>query len=283
MEKITIQHVSDTALWVAYYRFTESQQAKPLFNDPFAGLLIGGRGKEIAESMKETSKYTRWSVVTRTHIIDNYIESLVKEGIDAVINLGTGLDTRPYRMNLPKSLHWIEVDFPHVIEHKQKILKNETPRVQLERISLDLSSDNERRKMFADLGKRFKKVLILTEGVLPYLSEDQVAVLARDLKEQSSFRYWIAEYFSADIYRYFKRSRRMHKLKNAPFVFFPHDWFKFFADHGWQKNQVRYLAEESQKLGRPMPMPWWTFILKPFLKGARFTQQMGYVIFKPLE
>ena len=71
------------------------------------------------------SRYTGWSVVIRTHIIDSYIRELIQEGVDTIVNLGAGLDTRPYRLDLPPSLHWIEVDFPHMIQLKEDRLANE--------------------------------------------------------------------------------------------------------------------------------------------------------------
>ena len=74
-----------------------------------SAILVGERGKKISDSMGNTSRYTEWSVISRTVIIDRFIEKLIKDGVDAVINLGAGLDARPYRMNLPENLQWIEV------------------------------------------------------------------------------------------------------------------------------------------------------------------------------
>jgi len=38
-----------------------------------------------------------------------------------VVNLAAGLDARPYRMSLPASLQWIEVDLPEILAYKEKI------------------------------------------------------------------------------------------------------------------------------------------------------------------
>ncbi|HKJ46290.1 MAG TPA: class I SAM-dependent methyltransferase [Balneolales bacterium] len=65
-------------------------------------------------------------MIVRTVIMDEYIMQCVSEyGVDSVINLAAGLDTRPYLMNLPSSLHWYEVDLPDIIQYKEKILANE--------------------------------------------------------------------------------------------------------------------------------------------------------------
>ena len=80
-----------------------------------------------------------WSVVIRTVIIDNLINQALAEGVDTILNLGAGLDTRPYRMALPKTLRWVEVDYPHVIALKEERLAGEEPYCRLKRIKLDLT------------------------------------------------------------------------------------------------------------------------------------------------
>ncbi len=264
-----IQHVSDTAIWVAYYRALESERPDALFRDDLAKTLVGTRGRAIAENLKRSSRYTRWSVIIRTAIIDDFIRKKVAEGVDLVLNLGAGLDTRPYRLELPASLHWIEVDYPGIIEHKQRLLKAETPRMNLERITLDLADVDERRKLFARLNTQFKSILVLTEGVIPYLTEEHVASLADDLHAEGNFRFWIAEFFSPRIYGYFKTKQSMKRMKNAPFRFFPEDWFGLFRGHGWAPEEIKYLGEESQKLGRTPPYPWWVKLLLRFAKEEK--------------
>ena len=74
-ENIKIEDVSDTALWVATYRATESERSDALFHDPLAKVLVGERGLQIAEHMKKVGRYTRWSIVSRTVIIDRFIRS----------------------------------------------------------------------------------------------------------------------------------------------------------------------------------------------------------------
>jgi O-methyltransferase involved in polyketide biosynthesis len=49
-------------------------------------------------------------------------------------------------MALPKSLRWVEVDYPHVIELKEDRLADEEPRCRLDRIKLDLTDRSARRR-----------------------------------------------------------------------------------------------------------------------------------------
>jgi methyltransferase (TIGR00027 family) len=254
MADTLIEHVSDTAFWIAHYRALEAKRSDALFRDPLAGTLAGDRGRRIAQSMP-MNFWTSWAVVMRTCIIDDFIRSAIAEGVDTVLNLGTGLDTRPYRMDLPESLVWIEADYPSVIEYKQERLREEKPRCRLERVKVDLSDVAARRQMLASIDGRREKIVVLTEGVLVYLSEQEVASLAEDLRTLTRVQYWIAEYFSPEATRYQKRGPMRRYLENAPLRFGPKDWFGFFQQHGWRAKQIRYLAEQAERVRRPIELP----------------------------
>jgi len=280
-----IENVSDTAFWVAYYRSRENERGDALFRDPFAKALVGERGKRISDSMPLISRYTEWSVISRTVIIDRFIEKLISEGVDTVINLGAGLDTRPYRMNLPETLEWIEVDCESIIAHKERILHSERPRCRLTRVAVDLANDRDRKAFFESAAPRAKKVLILTEGVIPYLSSEEVTGLAKDLFAIDRFAYWITEYFHPRVYRYLKETVRTQAMKNAPFKFYPDDWFGFFKNAGWAERETRYSGEIALEFKRRPPMPKWARLIFPFLpkKVREQSRRMaGYTIFARL-
>ncbi len=251
-----LNDVSDTALWVAVYRARESERSDALFHDPHAAKLAGERGSFIDKKMSD-SPYVEWLVVVRTHMIDGFLHALLAEGLDTVVNIGAGLDTRPYRMNLPANLRWIEVDFPRIINLKNERLSGEKPRCRLERISLDLSKERERHELFSRINAESKNVLVITEGVTPYLTNDAVASLAKTLYAQSHFNYFVTDYVSAELMKLLKRSKKQREMKNAPFVFDPGEWTKFFADLGWKVRDLQYIGVEGDKLNRPPPHPWW--------------------------
>ncbi len=282
----TIKHVSDTAIWVSYFRALESERTDALFNDPFARRLVGERGEAIANSMRETSVYARFAVVIRTVVIDRLIRKKVSQGIDTVVNLGAGLDTRPYRLEIPGIQRWIEVDYPHVIEHKANALHDEKASMPLERVSLDLSDRASRQKLLARIASESKNILVLTEGVLPYLTQQQVAELADDLRAHASFKFWIGEYLAKETYRYINSKSRRQQLKNAPFQFFPDDWFGFFKTHGWAADEICYLPVEALKLGRAQPAPWWGKLLMPLMPASvksKFMRMSAYVVYVPAQ
>ena len=263
-----IEHVSDTALWVANYRALESRRSDALFHDPLAEILAGERGQRIARRLQNEAVMA-WAIALRTRIMDELIAAAIAQGVKLALNLGAGLDARPYRMDLPASLDWVEVDYPHMVEFKEERLRGATPRCHLERISLDLNDLAARRDLFGKLGRRPHPILVLTEGVTPYLSNEQVAALADDLRKQENFRFWILDYHSSVAAIRFGRQRMKRHLRKAPFRFQPPDWKSFFASHGWQVNEMRYYSEEGDRLNRPLRLPWRYKVLKLFITKKR--------------
>src|SRR5213596_4397947 len=164
-----VRNISDTALLAAIYRARETERPDAVFCDPFARRLAGERGDQIAKSMPFSERAT-WAWITRTYAYDEFIKEQVREGVDMVVNLAAGLDARPYRMNLPASLHWIEVDLPGILDYKEDVLRGEKPACILDRIRLDLSDANARREVFAELGSRGSKALVISEGLIVYFT-----------------------------------------------------------------------------------------------------------------
>lgn len=283
MSESSIDHVSDTAIWVAYYRAKETLRPDALFKDHLAQILIGNRGHKIAVNMKVIGYYAEWSVISRTLMIDQFIQDLLHQGVDLILNLGAGLDTRPYRMNLPAELKWVEVDFPNIINHKNTVLKAETPKCQLTRVALDLADIEKRRAFLSEINSQAKKILVITEGVIPYLDEEQVASLSYDLQAQSKMNYWITEFFNPWVYRYLKSSVRMSQMEKSPFKFYPSDWIGFFQQRGWNPEVIKYSSEIALENGRKLPQPWWAKIFQIFMskKALENSQKMaGYMIFR---
>lgn len=268
-----IENVSDTALWVAIYRARESTKPNALFHDPFASVLAGEKGEKIARRIP-FAPVIEWILVLRTVAIDRLILSSIQKGVDTVLNLGAGLDTRPYRLSLPSNLRWIEVDLPSIIDLKNQKLHHEKPKCQLERMAFDLSHHNERRELFKTISQESKRVLVITEGVILYLSNDEVESLARDLSALPNFQFWIQDYRMGGYGKWFPKPLRKFYFKDAPFQFAPENWFSFFEKVGWSPDQVVTVYEESKRLHRPMPMKYLFGLLQFMQKSA------GYVLFK---
>ncbi|HEX4151761.1 MAG TPA: SAM-dependent methyltransferase [Steroidobacteraceae bacterium] len=284
-----LHDVSDTAFWIAYHRALESERPDALFHDPFAARLAGERGRRISEAMP-TSRIVGWMVALRTRIIDDYITLAVRAGIDTVLCLGAGLDARPYRMALPPGLRWIEADYPHVIEYKEAVLRHETPRCRLERVKIDLAVEADRQALLERIDASSEAILILTEGVIPYLDNDEAASLAGALRSMRRARFWIVDYLSPQAVEFRRRRRVSRAMQNAPFKFAPGDWFAFFREHGWQVKEIRYYPEEGVRYSRPMPLAAMARLLLAVSRlwmterrRGEFRRFGGYALLEPLE
>ena len=244
-----IRNISDTALWVAVYRARETERADALFRDPFARKLAGERGEQIARDLQAGQRY-EWPYTARTVRFDQIITEQIKQGTEMVINLAAGLDTRPYRMDLPPSLKWIEVDLPAMIDYKEGILAGEKPRCTLVRVRLDLADVAGRRSLFGELGRNARKVLVVTEGLLTYLTRDEVAALGRDLAAQSSFCDWAIDLCSPGLLKMLQKNLAALSEAGSPLKFGPEEGPEFFTAFGWRPAEVYSMLKTAAKIKR---------------------------------
>ncbi len=248
--QFSVRGVSDTALWVAYFRARESQRPDAMFRDPFAERLAGKRGFHYASTLPDGNKH-EWAWVARTYLFDRFVSLAIQEGADLVLNLAAGLDARPYRMKLPASLQWVEVDFPEIITYKQEILAKETPQCRLEQISMDLTNGSARRKLFARLNERAANVAVLSEGLLIYFTAEAVASLAGDLSSCDHFRTWIIDLASPGQLKLMQRTTgRQLSEAGAAFKFAPPEGQNFFLPHGWEPADVQGLLKTAALFDR---------------------------------
>lgn len=282
-----IRHVSDTAYMVAYCRALESGRPDALFRDPLAERLSGARGKAILEGFP-TAPMTTWMVAIRTVVIDELLREAVARGVKTIINLGAGLDTRPYRLEFPTEVKWIEVDYPDVIDFKRSALMTENPNVELEHIGLDLNDGSARSSLLGRLDRCGDRLLVLTEGVVPYLTLEQAGDLARDLRRMNHLDGWILDYVAKESHKYRQRAGVNARMKNAAFKFQPEDWFSFFGERGFSVKDLRYLPERGTKLGREAPLPRRFGLILSLLmrfsspeKRKRFQRYAGYALLEP--
>ena len=220
-----------------------------LFRDPYAGRLAGERGEQIAAAMPNISG-TDWPFVIRTYLFDRFIASEVARGVDTVLNLAAGLDARPYRMPLPASLTWIEVDLPDLLAYKSEVLAGDRPACRLERVPLDLSDTAARRALFGRIAATARNALVLSEGLLIYLTADAVGALARDLAAPRRFERWIVS------------------QAGAPYKFGPAEGPAFFEPYGWKPVDVQSMLEAARRARRlPLFLRVMAFLPQP--KGPR--------------
>jgi methyltransferase (TIGR00027 family) len=241
-----ISNVSDTARWMAAYRAAESTRRDALFNDPLAERLAGDRGRAIAAATPRLMR-NGWWWVTRTKLIDDLVAESVQNGCDRVLNLATGFDTRPYRLDLPAGTEWIEADLPDIINEKQRLLTGEIARCRLSRVAVDLADAPSRSAFLADATSGARDALVITEGLLLYLNEQQVRALADDLLH-TEIAEWITDVIAPAIVR--RMMRQMPGLDKAPMTFEPTEGVAFFERQGWTVGAIHSILKQAGRWKR---------------------------------
>jgi methyltransferase (TIGR00027 family) len=278
---MAIEDVSDTARWVAVYRAMETARPDAIFRDPYAERLAGEKGRAIVDEMKR-GRAMAWAMIVRTAVMDELIMERVKQhGVDTVLNLAAGLDTRAWRLPLPASLHWIDVDLPAMTEYKASLMRDAVPVCRYEAIGADLTDAAVRDALFSRVGRDATKVLVITEGLLIYLSEEEVKSLARALHGMRSGRWWITDIASPMLLEWMHKSwGKSVGAGNAPFKFGPADSAAFFGALGWR--EIRFLSqiEEARRLKREMKLMWLWRIVGRFMSAKRrkAAQRMSAII-----
>jgi len=250
-----IRDISDTARWVAAFRARESERPDAVFRDPFARRLAGERGERIAASPLFSNRNAWAATVARTYLFDLFIGEQIKQGTDLIVNLAAGLDARPYRLSLPQSLRWVEIDLPGILAYKEEILRGERPLCSLERVPLDLSDERGRRDLFGRADLKARSALVISEGLLIYLTAEQVGSLAVDLASASGFDRWVVDVVSPGLLRLLQRTVGSQLVQGgASFKFGPPQGPQFFAEYGWLPIEVRSMFKTAAQLKRLSPL-----------------------------
>ncbi|WP_264012661.1 class I SAM-dependent methyltransferase [[Mycobacterium] manitobense] len=245
-----MSNVSDTARWVAVYRAVESARPDAVFDDPHADRLAGERGRQIVASVPRMMR-SGWWMVARTKTIDDLIFDAIGAGCDRVLNLAAGLDTRPYRLDLPAEFRWIEADLPGLVAEKEQLLAGETPRCHLTRYPVDLADPEARDRFLIEALAGATTALVLTEGLLMYLEPADVDDLSRALT-RPEVAWWMLDLAGPGLKKAMNENSR-GLLRNAPFKFAPPEGIGYFEDRGWRVGAVESVFVVAHRLRR---LPW---------------------------
>ena len=281
MADARIENVSDTARWVALYRALESERPDAHFRDPHARRLAGERGEAISRTLPGFQSGL-WPMVVRTCVFDELIlRAIARDGADTVVNLAAGLDARPWRMALPPGLTWIDVDLPAILAYKTGALAGQRPVCGYQAVAADLTRGSERRAVFERIGSASQRALILSEGLLVYLADEDVLALARDLRAVPSFRWWAIDLVSPKLLAMLNR-RWGGTLESAraPLRFAPADGTRFFEQAGWREREFRGTFEEGLRLKRHMRGAWLYRLIGRFAPPQRREEmrRMGGIV-----
>jgi O-methyltransferase involved in polyketide biosynthesis len=178
----------------------------------------------------------------------------------------------------------VDVDFPDILAYKAGIIGEAPVHCRYEQQPTDLTDDVARRALFARLGAESKRALVVTEGLIIYLTDAQVAGLARDLHDTPSFGWWVTDLASPRLLKLMRRSwAKGAAAGNATFQFAPAEGTGWFLPHGWREREFRASMDEARRLNREMPGMWIWRLLGRLASAERreeFRRMAGYVLFE---
>jgi methyltransferase (TIGR00027 family) len=194
----------------------------------------------------------------KSYIDDNLAESL--SGVDAVVILGAGLDTRPYRLARHGDVPVFEVDLPVNIARKRAVVSRVfgavPPSVRL--VSVDFERDNLMATL-ASYGHRVDSpTFFIWEGVTQYLTADAVRATFDQLAQAASgskldFTYvrrdfidGVNLYGAPVLYKKFRLRSQVWK-----FGMLPEDVEEFLAGYGWRLIEQAGPDELKDRYVRP--------------------------------
>lgn len=207
--KINFEGVSKTALITLYMRAQDMKNNPPILFDRKALEII--KNFDIDDKKLKTAWMSYYGCLSRAKVMDNEAKQFIRSHPDAVvISIGAGLDTRFYRID-NGTVHWYNIDFLPVIQAREKIFGTHPRVINIATSALDPTWPDK-------IIHKNKKVLIISEGVLMYFSEEEVKTFLNILTDK--FDEFTAQFdLLSKLALKFKDKHDAVDQKSAPFKF----------------------------------------------------------------
>lgn len=185
--------ISYTAQIVAAKRAIEQSLSDPLFNDPYAAVLAGNEVKYLLSKWRKVAerqgrsledvitKRTRYIAIRTRFFDDLLLAALPRLSKPQVVILGSGLDTRAYRLPWPAATNLYEVDVSAVLDYKASALRHVAPACHHYLVAGDLDhlSTSWVTRLLEAGFKQYIPTIWVIEGVVMYLQKSSVHSLLR--------------------------------------------------------------------------------------------------------
>jgi methyltransferase (TIGR00027 family) len=205
------------------------------------------------------------NMACRKRFIDDKLKEAL-DAIDAVVILGAGLDTRPYRLTRRVRIPVFEVDLPVNIAMKAKTVRRvlAEPPLSVRLVALDFERDDLLTSL-AEHGYRTDyRVFFICEGVTQYLTEDGVRRTLEGLRAAAAGSRLVFTYVRRDFIdgtnRYgtrtlYRNTRQRQQLWQ--FGLQPDEVAGFIGDYGWrlveQAGPDEFVQRYVEPTGRKLP------------------------------
>jgi methyltransferase (TIGR00027 family) len=183
----TIDDVGRTAFNVACWRHQEGLKPAPLFVDPYAEHFLNEEVRHTADKIAQALPESRTMIQYRTRYLDDALAKQIASGIEQVVILGAGFDTRSLRQQR-QDVAFFEVDRAPVLDFKQEALKRAGVSLESTYVACDYVADDPFSRL-AKYGLNCSApTYVIWEGNTMYLSkEDVTGTLEKTEKALNAF------------------------------------------------------------------------------------------------
>lgn len=164
--------VMETLLITLYIRAKDAVSTNPVINDQKSAEIV----KKIDYDFKkfDSGTLSYYGVLARAKMMDQQAVDFIKKNPDCVVvSVGCGLDTRFSRVDNGTIL-WYNLDFPEVIAQRERFFEPNDREINIAKSALDPTWPE-------DVKTNGKKLLIISEGMMMYLKEEEVKELLQIL------------------------------------------------------------------------------------------------------
>ena len=233
--------VPETLLVPLFYRAKETQDPEPLIRDEKAVEIVNSINYDFSHC---TKWLTQASVVIRLQIFQDKIKQYIQNNPDCiVINIAAGLDNLFSELDNGR-VQWFDLDFPQVIDIRKQYIDETDRRKFIASDALEFGWIDS-----VDVGN--KPVLIIAEGLLPYLPEVKAKLLLSTLADRFKNSQIILDIFgSFTVGREWLVSEFSHIKPKPSFLWSPHNPNDL---EGWDK---RYKILNVENLFDRHPKRW---------------------------
>jgi O-methyltransferase involved in polyketide biosynthesis len=167
-----------TNLCTLYLRAYESRSEHPILGDRAAAEAVERINYDFARMHRAAKPWAnQFLVALRAKQLDTWADDFLRRNPDAVVlHLGCGLDSRAFRLDVPSGVSWFDVDMPDVMALRRQLY---TDRPGYTMIGSSVTEPGWLKQVPAD-----RPALIVAEGLLMYLNEDELRELLRRLTDR---------------------------------------------------------------------------------------------------
>jgi len=171
-ETVALTQEKETLLITLWAKAGESLLPDSLLKDRFAAEAAARLDYDFARLKVDRDLMV--GLAMRAHALDGWTRDFLADNRNAlVLHLGCGLDSRIFRIDPPAGTDWYDVDYPEVIALRKKLYP--------ERDGYHLLCSSVTELGWLDGVPRDRPAMIVAEGLLPYLPEEEVPLLLERL------------------------------------------------------------------------------------------------------